>query len=93
MKTDIQLYFGDITLLKVDAIFNASNESLLGRGGVGGAIHAASGPELVEASRKLAPYPAGNAQLTLGFNLNAKFAVHAVGPVFEMEIAASVKHF
>ena len=78
----IQLYSGDITQLSVDAIVNAANELLIGGGGVDGAIHDAAGSELVTASQKLAPCPAGNARLTPGFNLNANFVVHAVGPVF-----------
>ena len=78
----IQLFHGDITSLKVDAIVNAANESLLGGGGVDGAIHAAAGPQLVAASRVLAPCHAGNARLTPGFQLPARFVVHAVGPVY-----------
>ncbi len=78
----IQLYAGDITQLDVDAIVNAANESLLGGGGVDGAIHAAAGPDLVSASRKLAPCSPGNARLTPGFFLLAKNVIHAVGPIF-----------
>ena len=77
----IEIHSGDITQLFVDAIVNAANELLIG-GGVDGAIHAAAGPELVDASQKLAPCPAGNARLTPGFNLNANFVIHAVGPIF-----------
>lgn len=80
--TRIQLFAGDITTLHVDAIVNAANQSLLGGGGVDGAIHAAAGPRLVAASRKLAPCPSGNAKMTPGFNLRARFVIHAVGPVF-----------
>ena len=78
----IQLFAGDITTLNVDAIVNAANESLLGGGGVDGAIHAAAGPRLVAASRRLAPCPSGNAKMTPGFNLAARLVIHAVGPVF-----------
>ena len=78
----IQVHVGDITQLAVDAIVNAANESLMGGGGVDGAIHAAAGPELVVASRKLAPCPAGEARLTPGFQLSAKFVIHAVGPIY-----------
>ena len=80
--TGIELHSGDITQMSVDAIVNAANELLVGGGGVDGAIHAAAGPELIEASRKLAPCPAGNARLTPGYNLNADFVIHAVGPIF-----------
>lgn len=78
----IELHSGDITQLSVDAVVNAANELLMGGGGVDGAIHAAAGPELLEAAKQLAPCPAGNARLTPGFNLNANFVIHAVGPVF-----------
>ena len=78
----IELHSGDITQLSVDAIVNAANELLIGGGGVDGAIHAAAGPELVDASQQLAPCPAGNSRLTPGFNLYANFVIHAVGPVF-----------
>jgi len=78
----IELHSGDITHLSVDAIVNAANELLIGGGGVDGAIHAAAGSELVDASQKLAPCSAGNARLTPGFNLNANFVIHAVGPAF-----------
>lgn len=78
----IELHSGDITQLSVDAIVNAANELLIGGGGVDGAIHAAAGPELVDASQKLAPCPAGNARLTPGFHLRARFVIHAVGPIF-----------
>lgn len=83
LMAGIELYSGDITQLFVDAIVNAANEQLIGGGGVDGAIHAAAGPELVNASRKLAPCPAGHARLTPGFNLQAKFVIHAVGPIFK----------
>ena len=78
----IALHSGDLTRLAVDAIVNAANESLLGGGGVDGAIHAAAGPQLVAASRELAPCPAGSARMTPGFELKARYVIHAVGPVY-----------
>ena len=73
----------DITTLHVDAIVNAANEMLLPGGGVCGAIHRAAGPELATACAALAPCPTGDARITQGFRLPARFVIHAVGPVWQ----------
>lgn len=73
----------DITTLAVDAIVNAANEQLAAGGGVCGAIHRAAGPELARACTPLAPCPTGEARLTPGFRLPARFVIHAVGPVWQ----------
>ena len=72
----------DITTLEVNAVVNAANEGLLVGGGVCGAIFRAAGPKLVEASQKLAPCPTGEARITPGFLLPAKYIIHAVGPIW-----------